>query len=352
MKPAIVVRKNPAEVFYKNYGRGPGQKIMIDTYKVLMAEMYELRLAMPEIDTEVKHARKLGKKLRKAIELRYNALWEQVRIIEKHLDYGMVFTASLNDVNIIDDDTDWKEIEQMTGPFVVRAMASKKFIDHATKSGKDYIFLENGYFGNYKNSTNIKSKKVWHRICINEVQQENILKVPSDRWDDLVKHDMKLEWRGWRKTGSRILVVLPSPKPCEYYGQDVHQWREWVMSELRKYTDREIVVREKSSRPDRVQQTIYQALDDDIFCTVTYQSIAAVESVAYGIPAFTLAPSAAKPVSLQDLSKIETPYYPDEELVRKWCCSLAYGQFSMDEMLNGSAWKIVQDNKDREKINY
>jgi hypothetical protein len=175
--------------------------------------------------------------------------------------------------------------------------------------------------------------------------------VPEDRWTNLVKSDPRLRWPGWKKSGSKILLVVPSSKPCQYYNQNVTKWKADTIAEIKKHTDREIVVREKASRNDRTQKkTIYEALDEDVFCMVTYQSIAAVESVAYGIPVFALAPSAAKQMSLSDLTKIDTPCYPDPDLVHKWCCSLAYGQFSMEEMLYGDAWRIIQENLKRDKI--
>jgi hypothetical protein len=57
-----------------------------------------------------------------------------------------------------------------------------------------------------------------------------------------------------------------------------------------------------------------------------------------GIPAFTLAPcNAASPVASQDLSKIDTPYYPDSDKLYAWACHLAYGQFHNSELVSGTA---------------
>ena len=66
-----------------------------------------------------------------------------------------------------------------------------------------------------------------------------------------------------------------------------------------------------------------------------------MESIAYGVPAFVSVPCAASPLALTDLTKIETPYYPDEMLVKRQCCSLAYGQFTYEEIINGTAWEIL-----------
>lgn len=351
MTPTIVVRNNPVEAYKLKYGQGLGQREMMKDYFTLLAQLKELRLQSPKVISTVKEARKKEKTAKKESDRKICEVMIKISEIEKHIDYCALLTASLSEVNIVDNQSVLKEIKDTTGPYVVRAMASKKYIDYASETGQDYVFLENGYFGNYKNLVNHKSKKQWHRICVNEMQQEAILDVPDDRWRMLIANDKKLKWPGWKKSGSKILLVVPSSKPCQYYGQYVNEWKAQTIATIKQHTDREIVIREKASRVDRTQKkTIYEALDEDIFCMVTYQSIAAVESVAYGIPVFTMAPSAAKCVSLQDLSQIENPYYPDPSLVHKWCSSLAYGQFSLEEMLYGDAWRMVMENQIREKI--
>ena len=69
--------------------------------------------------------------------------------------------------------------------------------------------------------------------------------------------------------------------------------------------------------------------------------IAALESVIYGVPSFVTVPCAASPLSLTDFSQISTPFYPDESLVQQHCASLAYGQFTGEEIANGTAWKLL-----------
>jgi hypothetical protein len=113
------------------------------------------------------------------------------------------------------------------------------------------------------------------------------------------------------------------------------------------YTDRPIVVRERASqRKQRTHvNTLQQALvEQDVFALVTFNSVAATEAIFNGIPAFVLAPAnAAAPVALQDLARIETPFYPDADLLTQWASHLAYGQFRVDEMRNGTVWQILQE---------
>jgi hypothetical protein len=92
-----------------------------------------------------------------------------------------------------------------------------------------------------------------------------------------------------------------------------------------------------------ITSTLQQALDDDVFALVTFNSVAATESVFYGIPVFTLAPTnAAAPMGLQNLSLIETPRYPDDDERYQWACHLSYGQFHNSELRNGKAMEMLQ----------
>jgi hypothetical protein len=115
---------------------------------------------------------------------------------------------------------------------------------------------------------------------------------------------------------------------------------------LKKYTDRPIIVRQRApKRIDRVQSDpLSVALAKDVHALVTFNSVAATEAIMHGIPAFVLAPSnAARPVGNTDLSQIETPYYPDSDKLNAWVRHLAYGQFHVDELRDGTAFRILTE---------
>jgi hypothetical protein len=200
--------------------------------------------------------------------------------------------------------------------------------------------MDSGYVGNYRSPSNPNGWKLWHRIVKNDVQHCEIVDRPDDRWKKL---NYSIENR---KTGSHILLVTPSEKPCKFYKINRDQWVKETIETIKKYTDRPIEIRERAkNRVDRiVNDTLLQALDRDVFALVTYNSVAAVESVFYGIPVFTLAPAnAAASVGLQDLSQIENPYYPDHDKLFAWACHLSYGQFHVSELKDGSALKILEE---------
>jgi hypothetical protein len=85
-----------------------------------------------------------------------------------------------------------------------------------------------------------------------------------------------------------------------------------------------------------------RVLADDVHALVTFNSVAATESILNGVPAFVLAPSnAALPVANTDLAQIENPYYPDCDKLMAWCHHLAYGQFHLRELRDGRAYDIL-----------
>jgi hypothetical protein len=231
---------------------------------------------------------------------------------------------------------------------VFRGIVKRKFIHEHWKNKKDFYYMDTGYFGNFPSLGNPGGTKIFQRIVKNDLQKHWLENHPSDRWQEICKIDPRYKWKGWKKKGKKILIIVPNRKSCVFYGYDMNPYingeKPWLMETIKtikNYTDMEIVVREKVSRSDRHRHTIFDALDEGIFATVAFNSIAALESVIYGIPSFVTVPCAASPLSLTDLSQISRPFYPDESIVQQHCASLAYGQFTTEEIANGTAWKLL-----------
>jgi hypothetical protein len=137
---------------------------------------------------------------------------------------------------------------------------------------------------------------------------------------------------------------LPNPKACKYYDVDYDTWMQKTTETIKQYSDLPVEIRVKGSRSYRNHEySIYDAFETGVYATVAFNSIAAVESVFYGIPAFISVPCAASTLACNDLSKLATPFYPSEELIVKQAKTLSYGQFTLDEISNGAAWQILKD---------
>jgi hypothetical protein len=194
---------------------------------------------------------------------------------------------------------------------------SSELIDASLKAKQPWVYLDHGYFhrGHYDGH---------YRMTLCDFQQRTIIERPADRWERL-----GVRLKPWRK-GKEIIVCPPSDHVCRVFGLDA--WERETVRALKEHTDRPIRVRRKTD-----SRTFLSAISD-AHCVVTHNSLAAVEAAVFGVPVFVDKSSAAAPVALTDLTKIETPIYPDRE---GWACSLAYGQFTRDEMKSGLAWESV-----------
>lgn len=217
-------------------------------------------------------------------------------------------------------------------PICVRGMKFTAWVKQAMAQGRDYYYIDNGYFGNH-------GRKNYFRIIRNNVHDvRDIIDRPSDRLEPC---EVKLKNFS---PGRKILLAPPSVKSFTMWDIDQDQWIVDTVAEIKKYTDRPIEVRHKRPRNDRMAvDTIQEALANDVHCLVTYNSVAAVEAVMLGKPAITLGPNAAGVVCSQSLVEIENPRIPTYDQRDAWLRHLSYSQFTFDEMNNGTAWRILHE---------
>lgn len=233
------------------------------------------------------------------------------------------------------EDTDY---DYKNNDILIQGMLKKRIMQNCKDSNTNFYYMDSGYIGNYKCSVNPAGFKHFHRIVKNNLQHTDIIDRPDDRWRKL-RHKL----HPLRKSGEHVLLVTPSKKPCKFYNLELKEWIEQTVAQLKQFTDRPIKIRHKHGRGSRVARSIYEDLSGAHAC-VTLQSIAAVESVMFGVPAFALAPCAADPVCDKDLSLIESPTVQDADKIYKWACHLAYGQYHINEMADGTAYKLLKEH--------
>lgn len=186
-----------------------------------------------------------------------------------------------------------------------------------------YWFIDSGYFKAFD-----AQPRLYYRVVKDAFHQETITPRPRDRWDAL-----GLKIKPWRKEGGHILVCPPASLIVKdlFMG---HGWLECVMRTLPIYTDRPVIVRPKYS-----PGSIYEA-GKGAWAVVTHLSNVATDLAIEGIPCFVAHGNAAGPVGNYNLSQIENPLMPDNR--EEWAASLAYGQFTVEEMASGLAWECVR----------
>jgi hypothetical protein len=215
-------------------------------------------------------------------------------------------------------------------PLCIRGMKFQSAVQKCWENGRTFYYIDNGYFGNLRTKT-------WFRIIKNHVHDVGpVIARPRDRLDPcgvVLKQFYP---------GKSILVAPPSIKSFALWGIDQTQWINDTVAEIKKYTDRPIVIRDKRPRADRLKEdTMEEALADNVHCLVTYNSVAACEAIMQGKPAITLGPNAAGVLCSNTLSEIENPRIPSYDEREAWLRHLSYCQFTFTEMADGTAWRIL-----------
>lgn len=346
--PLAIVERSPMEEYKLQHSD------IVDALKHNVSDALLLYYELENLRTQVTNAiDKTSKALNKKLDILIREKEERLFRLMKFSDYPAMTMAAYPEAKFMSSYDYKRAKDTITDPILIRGITTGNYAKHAQEHGRDYYFMETGYLGNYRSENNTTGRKIYHRIEKNNMQQTRIMDVHNDRWVELCKFNPLLVYQGWRKKpGSKILLIMSTEKPFEYYGDDKDTWVENTIATLTANSDREIVIREKAGRAERTNDTIYDALNDDIWAVVTYNSVAAVEAIQSGIPAFSMAPTAASVVSSTDLTQIENPPRLDEELIQRWLWSLAYGQFSVTELLTGTAWQLVLENDSRPTLDY
>jgi len=228
---------------------------------------------------------------------------------------------------LYDDFTQLDRLPSDRIPVVGCSPYLRPLIEKWRQSGRPWCYFDRGYWLRVF-ATDLPQGRDggmyrWH---VNSFQAQEIRDVPDDR---LRKYPVKL-WP-WKTEGRHIVLAEPSATYQRFHG--IEGWTDRTIAELKRHTDRPIVVRDKE------MQRFGRKLHEDLagaHALVTHGSNAAVESAIMGCPVFVHPDSAASLVGLTDLSQIETPIYPDREA---WCRSLSYSQWSEREMIDGTLWK-------------
>ena len=147
-------------------------------------------------------------------------------------------------------------------------------------------------------------------------------------------------------SGSKILIAPPTLKVFKHYNYKVSQWISETVEKIKKFTDKEIVIRQKpKSRKIRINDDKFldQLKKENIHCVVTFSSIIAIESILNGYPVITLGPNAASYLSESKIENIDNPYFPDDYKIKEHMLYLSACQFKKEDFSNGYALKTVND---------
>lgn len=200
----------------------------------------------------------------------------------------------------------------------------------------NFWFTDTPYFGRFDNN-NLKPDNHYWRICRNGIHARFLKDCKPDRFE---KFNIKIQ--APRLKGDHILVCPSSTGIHNYLERAT--WTKDTIEFLERYTNRPIRLRHKprgrgTSGPSEAKVPLSEDLKN-AHAIVTSCSIAAVEAVCMGVPVFSHEKSFASAMGNLHLEDIESPYYGDPE---PWLYSLAYQQFTPEEIEDGTAVEILMD---------
>ena len=234
--------------------------------------------------------------------------------------------------------------------------------EYILDSKKPFLVQESANFRNYY--------KEWQRVGWTSYKwtdgvfgNENS---PPDRWNKFVKQT-GCKINDWKKHGDKIIIMGQKDGDSslvDLYKQGYTHFGQWIqdtVNEIRKHTDRDIIVRPHPRGLGRgirrandikgknvyVSQNITyggsqggEGLLQDLkqaHCVVTYNSLSAVEAVCEGVPVFALHNgSMVWPIAHKNLANIEKLDYNID--TQQWCNDILYTQWHFNELKSGEAW--------------
>ncbi len=179
-----------------------------------------------------------------------------------------------------------------------------------------------------------------------------------DRWAKF-----EIDFKPWKKTGKNIIICGQHASSEQWKDlPDMNAWLLEQITEIRKYTDKNIIIRPHprnmisvkmagvQTQIPRKNPATYDDTDfvnqlNNAYAVVNHSSNPAMEAVFNGIPVFTSPSSLSYDVANTDYKFMENPKTPDRE---EWAHKLCHTEWWIDEIKQGVPWERIR-NKIKEK---
>lgn len=221
---------------------------------------------------------------------------------------------------------------------------NKQIWDAAQANNKPVIVLEVG---------GIQRGTTW-KVGLNGINKGCFFSIGND---NARANLLGLNLKPWRSNGNHILICGQHDRSLQWQNMpNMTQWIKNTVSEIRKFSDRKIVIRPHprcaiqtvenyfnnvSKQVPVKQQGTYDDYDitfNDVHAVVSWSSNPGIRAVINGVPAFVGPASLAYDVANHSLDKIENPSTPDRE---QWLNDYAYTEWTINEISNGIPLKYL-----------
>ena len=227
------------------------------------------------------------------------------------------------------------------------------------RKAPNYLHIDHAYFlAGHKHTDDS-----WYRVSKNGINMKELKDIyPQDRFDSYISQHVDI--KPWRLNTSGHILVLPPTQPTAWYTGD-ENWLDETLTQIACLTDRKVVVRHKPPvlhvddygfpiahigfeqkykeiEPLIRKTTMHEDLED-AYCVVAYNSGAVVNATLEGVPVISTeyAPSTAVSFNLNDIGDRDKLLIEPNR--QQYFNALSYHQFTVGEMRNGTAWKLIKE---------
>ena len=241
----------------------------------------------------------------------------------------------------------WKDEDRPIHFFWGLAGKNIPEIRQCVESGEEWWYVDTGYLSEqivrYPEPKIVDYDKTYFRIVKGGIHTIRGL-VPAEhtRVTELEHKGIDIEFKGWNTKGENIILAPSSPTVTFHInGMSQDDWVEATQREIRKYTDRPIIFRNKPRPNNQWWGTDIKDDFKNAHCLVTNMSLSAVEAVLNMVPVITHQRNVCAFISGK-IDKIEKPMKPGRKTMQGFIKLLAENQFTIGEIEDGTAYHHLQ----------
>jgi len=222
-------------------------------------------------------------------------------------------------------------------------------IKQCIEKNEDWYYVDVGYLTQqitrYPEPKINDYDKTYFRIVKGGIHTIRMKVGDGTRLNQLTHKGIDTEFKGWYTGETKHILVAPSSPTVTFHinGISQEEWINQVTTEIKKYTDIPIKIRNKPRPNNQWWGTDIKEDLKDCHCLVTNMSLSAIDAVLNKVPVVTHQRNICAPISSRDINKIEKPLRPGHKTINERMRAVAENQFTIEEMENGTACKIMKE---------
>lgn len=222
-------------------------------------------------------------------------------------------------------------------------------IKECIDKGEEWWYVDVGYLTQeivrYPEPKIIDKNKTYFRIVKGKLHTIRGSVGSGQRITELASKGIDVEFKGWYTGETKHILLCPSSETVTYNinGISQEQWINEVTTEIRKYTQREIILRNKPRPENKWWGTDIKNNLKDCHCLVTNMSLSAIDAVMNKVPVICHTDNIVSPIASHNLKFIEKPFRPGRKTMMDWLGFVVENQFTLEEISSGKAYKTLKE---------